>query len=409
MLPDGKHFLIGMVGGTAQGTYLGTLDGSPPVRLTTDSGPATWLPTGWMVWVRFDSSQSPPTGPLLAQRLDLGSARLVGEPVSIAGDVGDFSATESGLLAYRTVRVTEQRQLSWVDRSGTELGTVGNADSTLNAPRVAPDGRRVAVSRLAHGNRDLWLLDGARASRMTFNEADDNYPVWSPDGLRITFSSNRSGVFNLYERLASGAGGEKSLKKDETADIPSGWSADDRYLLYFNCPIACGHIDVLPRSGDGKSFVFLNTSFNEIWGQFSPDGKWVAYQSNESGKYEIFVRPFHPPGSAGEADSNAAQWMVSTAGGIAPTWSADGKELYYLNPAGVMMAASIKVDRFAVVPGTPIKLFDAHIVGGGVDNGTGRQYDVARDGRFLINRVRNEEAIPAITLLQNWNPGAKKQ
>ena len=184
ILPDGQHFLLAVVNGNAGGIYLGTLDGSPPVRLTTDFGPATYLPSGWMMWLQLNSIQAS-SGSLLAQRLDLRNARLTGEPVSLASEVGAFSAAAMGLVAYRAATVTGQRQLTWVDRSGTELGTIGDADDTLESPRVAPDGRRVVVSRLAQGNRDLWLLDGARASRLTFNAEEDNFPVWTPDGLRV--------------------------------------------------------------------------------------------------------------------------------------------------------------------------------------------------------------------------------
>ena len=199
---------------------------------------------------------------------------------------------------------------------------------------------------------------------------------------------------------------EELLKPRDSAVIPSGWSTDGRFLLYINASPAGASLFALPKSGDRKPFVFLQTPFVEVWGQFSPDGKWVAYESNESGHLEIFVRPFHPPGTAGEAGSNAgaAEWMVSTAGGVTPMWSANGKELYYLDPAGKMMAAPITVTGSAVEAGTPIKLFDSHVWGGGLDNQTGRQYDVAPDGRFLINRVRDSDASSTITLIQNWNP-----
>jgi hypothetical protein len=159
---------------------------------------------------------------------------------------------------------------------------------------------------------------------------------------------------------------------------------------------------------DRKPFVFLRTPFREAYGTFSPDGRWVAYHSNESGRPEIYVRPFVPPGATSNAAAAAGgQWQVSTAGGILPMWRSDGKELYYLNPDGAMMAAQIKVNGATLEPGAPVMLFPTRIFGGGADVQLGRQYDVTADGRFLINTQLNEAAAP-ITLLQNWNPDAKK-
>ena len=152
----------------------------------------------------------------------------------------------------------------------------------------------------------------------------------------------------------------------------------------------------------------MKTSFREVYGAFSPDGRWVAYHSNESGKPEIYVRPFVPPtGTGTAAGATEGLWQVSTAGGMMPTWRPDGKELYYLNPAGAMMAAPITVTGATLAPSAPVRLFPTRIVGRGVDAGLGRQYDIAPDGRFLINTVLDDASAP-ITLLQNWNPEAKK-
>ena len=172
---------------------------------------------------------------------------------------------------------------------------------------------------------------------------------------------------------------------------------------------------VVQMTGDRTPSVFLKTPFREAYGAFSPDGRWVAYHSNESGRMEIYVRPFVPPGTASTlrlrsgqaAEAAGGQWQVSTTGGIMPLWRPDGKELYYLNPAGAMMAAPITVTGTTFEPGAPVVLFPTHIYGGGVDAQLGRQYDVAPDGRFLINTVPDTAAAP-ITLLMNWNPEAKK-
>jgi hypothetical protein len=157
--------------------------------------------------------------------------------------------------------------------------------------------------------------------------------------------------------------------------------------------------------GDRTPSVVLKTPFREAYGVFSPDGRWVAYHSNETGRPEIYVRPFASPGAAGTA---AGQWQVSTAGGVFPVWRPDGRELYYLNPAGAMMAALVTVTGAEFAPGAPSVLFPTRIVGGGEEVAAqARQYDVAPDGRFLINTELDSAAAP-ITLLQNWQPDAKK-
>jgi Tol biopolymer transport system component len=405
-LPDGLHFVfVSAVSNTEAGVYLGSLGGGAAVRLTSDgafdASPMAYLPSGWLLWIRG--------GTLVAQRLDVAKGALVGEPVSLADGVVNVSASATGVVAYR-VSEGGQRQLTWVDRSGAVRGSVGPPDVSLSAPRVSPDGRQVAFSRETQGKTDIWLQDDARASRMTFGSGDSEYPVWSPDGSRLVFESGAGTTLGLYQKPTNGARAQESLLLSQKVQIPSSWSADGQYLLYFNLNPGRG-IDlwVLPMTGTRKPFAFLQSSFTKVWGQFSPDGRWVAYQSNESGQYEIYMRRFVVPGDA--ADSTAAQagqWQVSTAGGISATWRADGKELFYIDPAGMMMAAPITATGSTVVPGTPVALFQTKVQGGGIDNAQGRQYDVAPDGRFMISRVLDSAAAP-ITLIQNWNPDATKQ
>jgi hypothetical protein len=189
---------------------------------------------------------------------------------------------------------------------------------------------------------------------------------------------------------------------------PTSWSADGRFLLYHSSNQS-NDIDlwVVPMMGDPTPAVILKTPFREGYGMFSPDGRWVAYQSDESGRPEIYVQPFVAPGTvAPTAGTTAGPSLVSTAGGIHPVWRSDGKEVYYLDPTGAMMAAPIAVTGSTLEPGSPVRLFRASVYGGGVDNAQRRQYDVAPDGRFLIN-TELDNAAP-ITLLQNWNPAAKR-
>ncbi len=418
-LPGGRWVLFAVNGTAGEvGVYLGSLDGSAPTRLTPDRSQAVYLPAGpgdavggdgWLLWGRANT--------LVAQRLDLDRQTLTADPVTLADGMGSivgpiaggWSVAAPGLVAYRT-GAGSQRRLTWVDPSGTARGTVGDSDdASLFWPRVSPDGRRVVVNRTVQGNDDLWLLDGARTSRLTFDPVNDLYPVWSPDGARIVFSSPRSGALDLYQTLTNGAGGEERLVASDQLKAPNSWSPDGRFLLYMSIdPQTNADLWVVPMVGEHMPSVFLKTPFQEVYGEFSPDGRWVAYQSTESGRPEIYVRPFVPPDAAGTpAAAPRGQWQISTAGGITPAWRPDGKALYYLNPAGEMMAAPITAVGDTLEPGAPVVLFPTHIVGGGMDVQIGRQYDVAPDGRFLINTELADAAAP-ITLIQNWNPEAKK-
>ena len=409
-LPDGDRFLF-FVRGTTEtaGLYLGTLHASAVTRLTPADGSGVFLPSGWVLWVR--------AGTLVAQRLDVAKPALTGQPVTLAQDVTTDAATSlqsalsvsaTGLVAYRTGEGS-LRQLTRVDRSGTARGTVGDADATLLNPRVSPDGRRVSAARAVQGNPDIWLLDGARTSRVTFDAAIEWYPAWSPDGTRIAFRSQRSGAGDIYQKLTNGVGLEERLVASDQGKTPTDWSADGRFLLYNSTDPQTGNdIWVVPMVGARTPAVFLKTPFRELSAVFSPDGRWVAYHSNESGRPEVYVRPFVRPGAADTTTGEAGgQWQVSTTGGIMPLWRPDGRELYYLNPAGVMMAAPITVTGTMLAPGAPVALFPTRIHGGGADAQQGREYDVASDGRFLINTELDSSAAP-ITLLMNWNPETNK-
>jgi eukaryotic-like serine/threonine-protein kinase len=416
-LPDGRHFLFYAQGTPdTAGIYLGSLDAPDTHRLTAaDAAGVYWASPsvpedGRLLWVR--------AGTLVAQRLDLARAALTGDPVTLADAVAvDLSASAaavsvsaSGLVAYRS-GAGSRRQLTWVDRSGKALGLLGPPEENgLTTPSVSPDGQRVVVSRTIQGNTDLWLLDAARTSRFTFDAAANRLPIWSPDGTRIAFSSNPTGTtFDLYLKAAGGAGAEELLVASPQLKVPTDWSADGRFLLYFSPdPQTSTDLWVLPLEGDRTPWVFLKTPFEERQGTFSPDGRWVAYSSNESGRDEIHIRPFAGPAASGASASQVGgQWQVSTAGGTFPRWRADGRELYYLAPTGAMMAAPITVTGATLAPGAPVALFSTRVVGGGTDASLGRNYDVTRDGRFLINTVLDEAAAP-ITLLMNWTPEAKQ-
>jgi Tol biopolymer transport system component len=405
-LPGGRQFLFYAQGSPETGgVYIASLDSPEAKRLVVADSAGVYSPEGWLLFIRG--------GTLLAQRLDLGRRELTGDPVTVADPVAvdpaiskaAFSVSVTGLVAYRS-GTASQRQLVWFDRSGKTVGTMGGPDAnSLLAPSLSPDGRRAAVSRAVEGNINIWLLDATRSTRFTFDASLDRFPNWSPDGNRIAFDSNRKGHRDLYLKPSNGASSEELLLESAQDKGVEDWSRDGHFLLYHSIdPQTLYDIWVLPMEGDRKPFLFLKTNFDERRGQFSPDGRWVAYMSNESGRYEIYVRPFN--GNAPGAPIGG-QWQVSTFGGINPKWRADGKELYYIALDGKLMAAQITARPATIEPGTPVVLFQTRIVGGGTDVFVGNNYGVSGDGRFLINTVL-EEAPSPITLLQNWTAGLKK-
>jgi hypothetical protein len=351
---------------------------------------------------------------LVTQRLDLAQPALAGKLQTLADGIAfdprrrsGISAASTGLIAYRAGGGS-RRQLTWFDRSGSVQGTLGEPDGfNLATPRLTPDGRAV-VTRVVEGNFDLWLLDGSRTTRITFDPGRDDYEQPSPDGTVVVFRSMRTGPGDLYAKHLGRTDPEQLILQTDETKTPSDWSADGRFLMYNSIgPQTSGDLWVLPMQGDRTAYVFLRTPFREAYGVFSPDGRWVAYHSNESGRYEVYVRPFFEPGQR-DAATPGDQWQVSTDGGTFPRWRADGRELYYLDPSGAMMAVSITVIGNKLTRGSPQMLFRPHIYRGGRELQQGRQYDVTADGRFLINTDLEGDSATPITLIQNWSPDTKE-
>jgi serine/threonine protein kinase/Tol biopolymer transport system component len=396
-LPGGRQFLFFSTGGgETQGIYMGSLNSPEIKRLTSADTAGAYAPPGWLLYLRQDT--------LVARRFDIARGELTGDPITIANPVasssnnyGAFSVSSAGLLSYRAGGSGSQRQLTWFDRSGKAVGMVGPPDDSIQDLRLSRDGRRVAVDRDVANNTDVSIIDGPRMPRFTFDPAIDFSPVWSPDGSRIVFASNRKGHFDLFLKPSNGESAEELLLESAENKNPNDWSSDGRFILYLSTnPQTAYDLWVLPLSGDRKPFAFLKTKADERGGHFSPDGRWVSYQSNESGRFEIYVRPFPGPGG---------QWQISTAGGVGPRWRSDGKELYFVAPDGSVMAASIATEGETLQSGPPQKLFQPRILKAGT---TGRvQYDVASDGRFLIDVPVEQSATTPITLLMNWKPPTK--
>jgi Tol biopolymer transport system component len=291
------------------------------------------------------------------------------------------------------------RQLIWFDRSGKELERVpgSNWASGINVA-LSPDGRTVAYDQLLGGTTDIWLFDLARqvSTRFTSDPEFEVYPVWSPDGKRIAYMSTRKSAagttFDTYVRLVSGAGsGDLLVGGDQGARIPTDWSPDG-FVLYTDAK----GISAVSTGSDRKRFPVVETALEANSAQFSPDGKWVAYQSLESGQRpEVFVQRFPGPG---------AKSQISAAGGVQVRWRRDGRELFYLAPDNRLMAVSMRLDseRNIVEAGTPVPLFAAPLSGNPQGVGS-RQYMVSADGqRFLLDAP--SEVTRPITVVLNWKP-----
>jgi Tol biopolymer transport system component len=242
--------------------------------------------------------------------------------------------------------------------------------------------------------------------RFTFERAIDAGPLWAPDRSRIVFRTFRGGAYNLYEKPVDGTTDEQPLLVTPLAKAPQDWSRDGRLLLYSNQDPKTGtDLWALPMTGERKPFPVLQTRFDEIQGQFSPDGRWLTYASNESGRYEIYVQTFPQTGG---------KWQISVAGGLQPRWRRDGQELFYVAPDNRLMAAPIRVapGTKALEAGAPVPLFATKLATGVNIVPAGfqarAQYAVAADGRFLMNVSADEGVISPITIVQNWTVGLKK-
>jgi len=398
-LTDGRHFFYYASGApNVSGVYLGQLDGADTRRLLDAESALIHQSSGQLLFV----SQ----GTLYAQRFDMTGLALVGTRSPVAEDVATVSVSDAGLIAYRTSAAGGRRQFVWFDRAGREIGRVGDPDSNAGVnggdPSLSPDGRYVAVQRTVDRNRDIWLLETTRGvlSRFTSENADNTAPRWSPDGRRLVFSSNRSGVYDLYLKSMTSAGSEELLLATPQNKSVTDWSRDGRFMLFRSVDPELSHdLWALPLDGDKRPFPVVRTRFVEPYGQFSPDGRRVAYQSNESGRAEVYVQPFPGPG---------AKIQISTNGGTQMRWRRDGKELFYLALDGRVMAVPIGPGPHAAFePGEPVPLFAAR-VGELVplQSGYHQSYDISPDGqRFLMQTITEDVNAPAaIMIILNWSP-----
>ncbi|MEK7992511.1 MAG: protein kinase [Planctomycetota bacterium] len=409
-LPDGKRFLyfIRSADPNTQGIYAGSLDNPKErVRVLATEHKAYYVPaldgrtgSGFLVWLREQT--------LLAQPFDPAKLTLEGDATPLAEDVAvapafrtAFWTSDAGPLVYRKGDAGAKRNLIWISRDGKRLGEAGKQDR-YRSIRLSPEGKRVAIGRDDEaGIADIWMLEFGRGEvmpRLTFDPGRDRYPVWSPDGRQIVYSSDRSRVWQIYRKDTGGGGQEEQLTSDPNQKYVTDWSRDGRYLLYHQSdPKTSFDLWVLALDGERKPVAVLQTPFSERFAQFSPDGKWIAYQSDESGRDEVYVRAF--PGSGG-------QRQVSNQGGAKPKWRADGKELFYLGPNSNLLAAGIRVAGASFQSDTPRELFP-------IPSTTPWDYwpyDVTADGqRFLVLQPGATGQGPdPLTVVTNWQARLKK-
>ena len=349
------------------------------------------MPPGYLLYVREQS--------LVAQAFDLASLATKGEPVPLAEGLGTdavglahFSGSLSGVLAFRAGE-TRNRQLVWVDRNGKELGAFGDMGEYGDL-WPSPDGKRLVfdMPEGRAGRTDLWVRDLARGvtSRFTFDAGNDSAPVWSPDGRRIVFASDRKGAGDLYVKDASGAGEEALLLATEEEKFPADWSRDGAHLVFDSRGVETGwDVWALPMKGEGKPFPVVKTKFTELSPTLSPDGSFIAYYSNESGRNQVYVQEFPEPRS---------KWQISTGGGLEPFWRADGRELFYLSPDSRVMSVPLEAGA-TFSAGTPQALFAARLQPVQLR----AHYRPAPDGqRFLTLAPLGRDAILPTTVVLNW-------
>jgi Tol biopolymer transport system component len=395
-LPDGKHFLY-LAFGTAPGAgaiYAASLDSKERKLILNNTTDAIYASPGYLLFNR--------QGTLMAQPFDAARLQLGGEAVPIAEGVlaiqitgrAAFTVSDNGVLAYRSGGGTVPLTLAWVSRNGTEQRIAAPAHNYV-LPRLSPDGQRLAVG-IEEAEGQIWVYDLSRdaLTRLTFEGTGNVDPVWTPDGKRIVFKGNRN---RLFWQPSDGSGAAEELTSSELSsnNVPGSWSPDGQELSLTE-DRAVRKIWILPLK-DRKPHLFVDTPTYDTAPRFSPDGHWIAYSSNESGRYEIYVRPYPGPGG---------KWQISTEGGSEPVWNPKGHELFYRQGQKMIAVDYSAQPMFSV--GKPKMLFEGPYVP------TPRSfpdYDVSPDGqRFLMVKAPEQAQAPApINVVLNWYEELKQK
>jgi len=394
-LPDGRHFLYLALSTRPESTALKLGDlrsANTRVLLVGNLSRIEYVSPGYVLFVRDRA--------LLAQRFDAGKLALRGEPFPIVDDVAvggggaanaEFSASENGVLVFRGSAGAGTTRLTWVDRTGKDIQVLGDP-GTYSDQVASPDGRRIAVES-GSGNPDIWTIESGRnvTTRFTFSPASDYWPVWSPDGGSIAYTSDQASPFAVFVKPATGARPESLLSHVPVSIGPCDWSLDGSNIA---CLVqAGGGWDIwIQPAGGARAYPLLASPFRKLEPRFSPDGRWIAYSSNESGRREVYIQPF--PGLGGK-------WQVSSQGGRDPEWRRDGKELFFLSLVGAVTAVDV-----AGSAGTTLELGAPRVLFPGVlsdESPIGHNYAVSADGqRFLLRKPVREGELPATTVFMNW-------
>ena len=396
-LPDGKHFIYLAQSSVIENIAIcvGSLDSKEIKRLLRSDVGAAYAPPGYLLFVRGRT--------LMAQAFDVNKLNLSGEPVLLVEELvrhipmahASFSVSEK-VLSYMSF--TEQSgRLEWFDRTGRSLGPISSLGRHINVS-LSHDEKRVTSASVdaQTGTRDIWLIDLTRGTllRFTFGPFDEWLGVWSPDDQSIVFTSDHDGPGNLYQKPSSGAADEQLLLKTNERKWTTDWSADGRFILYTTMYPKTGlDLWILPMEGDRKPVPYLQTPFNEDFGKFAPNGRFIAYTSDESGRNEVYVQAFPTTGR---------KWQISVGGGALPHWRRDGKEIFYISPERKMVAVDVIADDSTLEIGTPKVLFQTRLAG---YPGPRNSYDVSADGqRFLMNNTLDQAMSLSTpnTVVINW-------
>jgi Tol biopolymer transport system component len=396
-LPDGRHFFFVVgTGPAAANLYVGSIDSTDTSLLLHGNTAAVYAPPGYILFRREST--------LVAQAFDLTTLSVRGEAVVVADRVGalfaaiTFPVSNTGTLVYRPPANALTR-LTWVDRAGRTLGTIQSPAGIYEEIALSPDDKRVAFSRPGQGDTDVWLTDLERGitSRFTFQPSFNNVPIWSPDGRRIVFASGRDNGIDLYQRASDGSSKDQLLLKLAAQPLvfPSDWSADGRFITYYRTdPKTQLDIWTVPTDGERKPVPYLHGDFNESQPQFSPDGRWMAYVSDESGISQVYVQSFPTLGG---------QRQISADGGVQPRWRRDGQELFYVAADRKLMAVTVKSGT-VFESDKPHALFQTALNVAELR----QSFAVSADGqRFLVNAPIETES-PSLTVVLNWTALLKK-
>jgi eukaryotic-like serine/threonine-protein kinase len=395
-LPDGKHFLCFARSDIASqsGVFVGTFDDAPLKLVFHSDSNAVYAPPGYLLFVQQSI--------LMAQKFDLKTFSVSGQPMPIAphAEVNPIiyrailTASNTGLLIYGTGSESSGAfELRWMDRSGKFLGTIGDA-AEYSDPLISMDGHKVTVSiDSGEGGNNLWVLDSQHGtrSRVTFGAGNNGTAAWSPDGKTLIYSSNRDGNYQLYEQPADGSGEARRVTDGANPEIGATWSRDGRFVAYVEIQIASNYnpaIRVIPRTGGQKPYTLVSADYELLHPSISPDSKWVAFSSTETGHSEIYVVPL---------GGGTGKWQISTNGGEQPVWSPLGNEIFFVSPENKLMAAQVTETGNSVVAGKIETLFPVS------PNSNISLYDVAPDAKkFLITSISANRKPEPLTVVANW-------